>query len=136
MRATKCRVCLDASRELNEKGLCDRCDSLAEIVRRNLEGAAKSNREPPTQHPNCEYCGVEMKPLLLRPDGAWLHYCVTGCHFCTGCDSFVRGDKKCSCWHCGNCYRLDHHERSVRPIPNGERCKLCGAQQNQMETVQ
>jgi hypothetical protein len=87
MNETDCRIC---HREgiMSARGLCPFCESLAEIVKKNLDGAARSKRKPPKKCPPCSTCGVTMKPVLFRPDGRWTFYCDNGlgCRWCTECN--------------------------------------------------
>lgn len=86
MHETDCRIC---HREgiMSARGLCPFHEALADIVLKNLEGAAKSKRKPPKQCPPCETCGVPMKPVLFRPDARWSFYCDNGlgCRWCAEC---------------------------------------------------
>lgn len=94
MNETDCRVC---HREgiMSERGLCPLCEELAEIVRKNLEGAPKSKLKPPKRCPKCKDCGVRMKPVLFRPEGPWTFYCVMGCYGCPECMKVYRYDQTC-----------------------------------------
>jgi len=51
------------------------CEALAEIVGKNLEGAARSSLKPPKRCSKCSTCGVRMKPAAFRPGGLWTFYC-------------------------------------------------------------
>ena len=58
----KCRVCLNKT-ELDQGGVCGRCAGLVDIVRKNLDGAAKSKLKPSKRIVKCETCGTPMKIL-------------------------------------------------------------------------
>jgi hypothetical protein len=85
----KCLVCLNKT-ELDEGGVCGRFARPADIVRKNLDGVAKSKLKPSKRIVKCETCGTPMKPVLFRPEGPWTHYCAKGCQWCLGCDKIVR----------------------------------------------
>jgi hypothetical protein len=123
----KCRVCLRPGSELSDRGLCPHCEDMAQLVRERLDGAAKSKLKPPKRVVKCELCGTPMKPILFRPEGPWTHYCVKGCYGCPGCLGVFRYDQTCTCWSCSKC-------SSVRRIPAGKRCPMCGATQREVET--
>ena len=53
----KCRVCLNKT-ELDQGGVCGRCAGLVDIVRKNLDGAAKSKLKPSKRIVKCETCGT------------------------------------------------------------------------------
>jgi hypothetical protein len=91
-----CRICRHADAEvLSERGLCPTCEARAEIVRRNLAGAAKSKLKPPEQRPECSLCKYPMAPVLFRPEGPWTFYCVKGCRGCPQCWKVHRFDELC-----------------------------------------
>ena len=95
--AATCKVCREDSDDLSEGGLCPFCESLAEIARRNIEGAANSKRKPPKRRPKCRTCGVPMEPVLWRPDAKWDFYCDNGigCRWCWPCEKIHRFDELC-----------------------------------------
>ncbi len=65
MKETDCRI---SHREgiMSERGICPHCTRLAEIARKNIEGAARSKRKPPRYPPLCKECGDPIKPVLGR----------------------------------------------------------------------
>jgi hypothetical protein len=96
MHETDCRIC-HCEGIMSERGLCPCCESMAEIVRKNLEGAAKSKRKPPKRCPRCPTCRVTMKPVLFRPDGKWDFYCDNGlgCRWCLECNRLHPWNEPC-----------------------------------------
>jgi hypothetical protein len=96
MRETDCRIC-HSEGFMDERGLCPCCAAMAEIVRKNLEGAEKSKRKPPKRCPPCPTCKVTMKPVLFRPDGKWTFYCDNelGCRWCDECECVHLWNEPC-----------------------------------------
>jgi len=96
MHEIDCRNC-GGEGIMNERGLCPLCESLAEIARNNLEGAARSKRQPPKKCPPCETCGGPTCPVLLNPTGKWQFICSTGlqCRWCLECRKEHRCDEPC-----------------------------------------
>jgi ssDNA-binding Zn-finger/Zn-ribbon topoisomerase 1 len=95
--AASCKICRKKSDDLSERGLCPRCEELAEIARRNLEGAARSKLKPPKRRQKCPDCGVPMVPVLFRPEGPWTFYCDNGlsCRWCVSCGKVHKFNELC-----------------------------------------
>src|ERR1700689_118357 len=95
MKRLPCKLCGRESEQLSKDGLCQGHAAILEIIRGNLEGAAKSKLPPPKETPPCEDCGGPQKPILFRPEGPWTFYCVTGCRYCRQCHKIHKGGEVC-----------------------------------------
>jgi len=92
----RCKICGREGELTKGHVLCPGHAALVEIVRRNLEGAAKSTLPPPKEIPPCDARGGPQKPILFRPEGPWTFYCLGGCHYCRVHHTIHTGAEGCA----------------------------------------